>query len=188
MRNWRWLLIAAAMSLASCGEATHQEVGTAKPDSSVVGIPVDSDAIGEGASCPVTQPPNPRFGPPAPYPTAPPPPYSGQFWYGTPALWTMLGPDGTWEGLPYQDGAYSQKVFWWRHNGNGDPPQPKLTVTGRRIDGPSLPLTASIANYGARDDIGSFMVVGIGIPAAGCWEITGHDEGTDLRFVVWVTA
>jgi hypothetical protein len=32
------------------------------------------------------------------------------------------------------------------------------------------------------------MLVGIDIPAAGCWEITGQYKGTTLSFVVWVAA
>lgn len=147
-------------------------------------MPVDGDTLGEGASCPVTQPPNPRFVPPARYSTV----LTGRFWYGTPALWTMIGPDGTWEGLPYQGGAYSQKLLWWRMGYVGQPPEPPLTVTGRRIDGSAAPLVASAASNGFEADLGSFMVVGIGIPAAGCWEITGHEAGTDLSFVIWVAA
>lgn len=149
-------------------------------------MPVDADAPGEGASCPVTQPPRPSFIPPARYPAAPPSLYRGAFWYGTLALWTMLGPDGTWEGLPHGDGTYSQKVFWWRQA--KDQSEPQLTVTGTRIDGAAPPLVTSVASYGSRDDIGSFIVVGIGIPALGCWRITGHAAGTDLSFVVWVAA
>jgi hypothetical protein len=30
------------------------------------------------------------------------------------------------------------------------------------------------------------MVVGINLPTLGCWEITGHYEGDELTFVVWV--
>jgi hypothetical protein len=34
--------------------------------------------------------------------------------------------------------------------------------------------------------MGAFMLTGIELPAAGCWEITGHYHGSSLRFVVWV--
>jgi hypothetical protein len=30
------------------------------------------------------------------------------------------------------------------------------------------------------------MVVGINLPALGCWEITGHYEDDELTFVIWV--
>lgn len=38
-------------------------------------------------------PPDPPFTPPPPYP--PTSPSTDEFWYGTAALWTMLGIDGT---------------------------------------------------------------------------------------------
>lgn len=63
-----------------------------------------------------------------------------------------------------------------------------LTVTGRRIDGSAPPLGASNATNAFADDIGSSILVGVEIPAAGCWEITGHLKGITLSFVVWVPA
>jgi hypothetical protein len=109
-----------------------------------------------------------------------------QFWYGTPTLWTALRPDGTWRGLPYQDGVYTQKVFWWHKEYVGSQPRPLLTVTGKRIDGSAGPLLASTPSPGFNDDVGSFVLVLAAIPSAGCWEITGHEEGTSISFVVWV--
>ena len=109
----------------------------------------------------------------------------GEFWYGTPRLWTSLPPEGTWIGLPYQDGAYSQKVFWWSQNYDWKSP---LTVTGVRIDGSAPPLRATTATNAFAEDIGSAILVGIGIPAAGCWEITGHLKEVKLSFVVWIPA
>jgi hypothetical protein len=107
----------------------------------------------------------------------------GEFWYGTPALWTLLRPDGTWSGLPYQDGAYTQKVFWWSQGYDWKSP---LTLTGRRIDGPAPPIRASTATNAFAEDIGSSILVGVEIPAGGCWEITGRLKGKELHFVVWV--
>ena len=57
-----------------------------------------------------------------------------------------------------------------------------------RTDGPAKPLTASTVTSASATDIGSAMLVGIDIPAAGCWEITGQYKGTTLSFVVWVAA
>jgi hypothetical protein len=123
-------------------------------------------------------------------PPAPPAPtsrstWAREFWYGTPALWTSLRLDGTWNGLPYHDGAYTQKVFWWSHGYDWQSP---LTLTGRRIDGSAPPLGASRATNAFADDIGSSILVGVEIPAAGCWEITGDLKGVSLSFVVWVSA
>jgi len=118
--------------------------------------------------------------PPAPRSASPP---ADEFWYGTQALWTALRPDGTWNGLPYQDGAYTQKVFWWSRDYKWESP---LTVTGMRIDGSAPPLRSSPATNAFAEDIGSSILVGVEIPAAGCWEIAGHLKGATVSFVVRV--
>ena len=87
-------------------------------------------------------------------------------------------------GLPNHDGAYTQKVFWWSEGYDWRSP---LTVTGRLTDGTAPPLRASTATNAFGADIGSAILVGVDIPAAGCWEITGHLKGVTLSFVVWVT-
>jgi hypothetical protein len=121
-------------------------------------------------------------------PPTPPAPTSpsvrgGEFWYGTPRLWTSIRRDGTWSGLPYHEGAYTQKVFWWSQGYDWQSP---LTVTGWRIDGSAPPLGASTATNAFADDIGSSILVGVEIPTAGCWAITGHLKGTEVSFVVRV--
>ncbi|MDQ6949983.1 MAG: hypothetical protein M3256_28010 [Actinomycetota bacterium] len=98
-----------------------------------------------------------------------------------------MDPNGSWTGLPYQNGAYTQKVFWWSHGYLGDS-LPNLTVMGVRLDGPAAPLVASRANGAFGEDIGSAMLVGIDIAAAGCWAITGQFQGAALTFVVWIPA
>jgi hypothetical protein len=101
-------------------------------------------------------------------------------------LWTMLQAGGTWSNLPHSNAGYTQKVFWWAQDDNGGAePTPKLTVTGRRLDAAALPLVASSATH-AMADFGAAMLVGVDIPALGCWEITGHYRGRELSFVVWV--
>ena len=57
---------------------------------------------------------------------------------------------------------------------------------GAALDALAPPLIADRANNGYREDWKSFMVTGINLPTLGCWEITGHYEGQDLTFVVWV--
>ncbi len=135
-------------------------------------------------SCPITRPQNPVFTPPPPWP--PQAPY-GEFWYGTEDLWTSLHPDGTWQALPRDTAGYSQKVWFWKKGYNGrDEPDPKLTVTGRRLDGSAPPLVALDATNGYSGDFNWAMLVGVDIPTLGCWEITGHIGGHELSFVVWV--
>jgi hypothetical protein len=64
-------------------------------------------------------------------------------------------------------------------------PNPNLSVTGKRLDAPALPLLASSATN-ARADFGEAMLVGVEIPTPGCWEITGQYNGYELSFVVWI--
>ncbi|MGI8688388.1 MAG: hypothetical protein ACR2M3_07390 [Thermomicrobiales bacterium] len=200
---FRWqrlpLIVALPFVFASCTPASNNYVSspasavptaTAAPTVAPGIIPVATSAVAAAvppASCSVTLPANPPFIPPSPYPPTPPPLYANEFWSGTEMLWTMLRMDGTWQKLPYHDGAYTQKVFWWRQGYDyRTDPEPNLSVTGRRLDAPAPPMQASGATNGSRGDIGSFMVVGVDIPTPGCWEITGQSAGAIQRFVVWI--
>jgi hypothetical protein len=172
-------LLVFALLLAGCGPYrawTAEHLIAAQPS--------EPDVPKAPASCPVTQPQDPVFVPPAPY--APVGPYH-EFWYGTNDLWVLLQPDGVWYGLPHTHAGYTQKLLWWRE---GYEPlteeQPLLTVTGRRLDGDAPPLVTSRATNGWQQDVGPFMLVGVEIPTLGCWEITGHYYGHDLSYVVWV--
>jgi len=163
-----WLITLPAMVLSACRT-------TAPPGVSTAGAP---------GTCPVTPAPLPAFVPPAPYSAQPPPAYAGQFWYGTPALWTMLGSDGSWSALPKGAEGYSQKVFWWSAGYSASEiPEPELTVTGKRLDGEGGPLIPSRATN-ASADFGEAMLVGVVLPEPGCWEITGKYQGHQLSFVV----
>jgi hypothetical protein len=173
-RGSQCLAVAVVIMLAACGRVADQ-VATAPA--------ATASAMADVGGCPITRPPNRRFVPPAPPAPASASAPFGEFWYGTPALWTLLRPDGTWSGLPYHDGATGQKVFWWSQGYDWRSP---LTVTGRRIDGSAPPLRASTATNAFAEDIGSSILVGVEIPTAGCWEITGHLKGVTLSFVVRV--
>lgn len=130
-------------------------------------------------TCPVTQPQDPPFTPFPPYLLEEP---YNEFWYGTENLWTKLPADGRWWWLPYHHDGYSQKVWWWRQGYDSlTELRPKLTVTGQRLDAEALPLQASRATSAS-----SAMLVGVGIPTLGCWEITGRYRAYELSFVVWV--
>ena len=139
------------------------------------------------ASCPVTKPAEQPFVPPAPYPSV------GNFWIGTPKLWTNISENGVWRGLPHYtagDARFRQKLFWWSEGYDWRTEnQPELTITGKRLDGEAPPLaTDQHANAGwTSDKEHAFMVTGIFIPTAGCWEITGHYKGEELSYVVWVS-
>jgi hypothetical protein len=176
------LLISACLLLISCAapDAAGSPQGASTPQVSTL------TSSGPPASCPITHPPGTPFVPPAPYPATPPSTYAGQFWYGTADLWTMLRDDGTWSDLPLGERGYGQKVFWWREGYDMvAEPNPELTVSGKRLDAPAMPLVASSATNAAAD-LGEAMLVLVEIPEPGCWEITGLYKGHELSFVVWV--
>jgi hypothetical protein len=139
-------------------------------------------------SCPVTRLfQTSSFVPPAPYE---PKTAKTQFWFGTDRLWTNLPITGIWKGLPLDTTArhptFAQKLFWWRQDYNaGAEPQPNLIVTGKRLDSPTTPLEVSRATY-AFVAHRSTMLVGLGFPTVGCWQITGRYENDELTFVIWV--
>lgn len=133
--------------------------------------------------CPVTRPPDRPFEPPG----SPAASFEGLFWYGSDSLSTQLPLDGEWRGLPLSERGYTQKIFFssegydWREE-----PLPALTVSGRRLDGARERFEEQEATNGFHPDVGSFMLVGVDIPAAGCWQITSLYAGHELSFVVWV--
>ena len=175
-----FLLILTACSSPS-GSGQSQATAQAGVTTNATTIPNQPPA-----SCSITSQPGTAFTPPAPYPAMPPANYTGQFWYGTADLWTMLRIDGTWAGLQSNAG-YTQKVFWWRQGYDASTePAPELTVTGKRLDASAPPLVASNATN-AVADFGQAMLVGVDIPTPGCWQITGHYKGHELSFVVWVS-
>lgn len=135
------------------------------------------------ASCPVTRP--------LPH-TSPPPQLHAidnftfylHGWYGNTALWVGLPvrgvlPAGRPYGTPWAADAWGTKFPWW-------PVIPgKLTITARRLDGPSAGFHG---RAGGSASIGNsrFIPSGLIWPAPGCWRVTGTIAGHSLTFVTWV--
>jgi hypothetical protein len=91
-------------------------------------------------------------------------------------------PDESTSGHP----TISEKVFWWRQGYDARvEPLPKLKVTGKRLDSPAPPLEVS-ATTNAFTQHTAAMLVGIGFPTVGCWQITGRYEDDELIYVTWV--
>ncbi|SRR5216684_3919054 len=139
-------------------------------------------------SCPVTKPYQSRlFVPPFPYPAKA---SLGDFWFGSDRLWTALPVNGTWRGLPHftpSDPTFRQKLAFGREGYDWHTePQPRLKVTGKRLDSPAPPLLSDRANNGWIKPEQTFMVTGINFPTLGCWEITARYQDDELTFVVWV--
>jgi hypothetical protein len=136
--------------------------------------------------CPATKPSEHAFVPPPPYKSTV---GSGEFWYGTPALWTLIYPGWRVHSggkLPY----FRQGYDWMKEK------DPRLTVVARRLDG-NAPLVwngwANNASIEGEGVAGMFMVTGVDIPSSGCWEIAAHylypagpDKIQILTYTVWV--
>lgn len=170
-----FLLILLVFPLAACGPAL---AAIDADDQTII-----STALPAADQCPVTQPPEPPFIPPEPYP--PEAPY-GDFWFGTNDLWVLLSPDGRWHSLPKDEHGYGQKLLWFREGYDMTVEQrPDITIRGRQIDGDET-FEQTGATNGHHPDVGMFMLTGVTVPNAGCWEITGYYRKTSLSFVVWV--
>jgi hypothetical protein len=71
----------------------------------------------------------------------------------------------------------SEKFGWWRGPGVVG----KLSIEGRRLDGPAPPLRADIPDgYGET----GFQSSRVTFTSEGCWEVTGRVGGASLTFVV----
>ena len=109
---------------------------------------------------------------------------SGGFYYGTSALWAIVQANWRVHGggkLPY----FRQGYDWLQEK------NPRLTVVARRMDSAENMVWAGWANNGYVADKKSFMVTGLSIPTAGCWEIAAHyspapDNIQTLTYTVWV--
>jgi hypothetical protein len=136
--------------------------------------------------CLTTLAPNPPFLPPAPYPSSAP---DGQFWYGSDALWTLLGVDGSWhmrDNVLNGKGYRTKLVFWRRGFDWRKESEPKLIITAKRLDGDAPPVAVADANAVFVTGDKPAMMTGIDIPTAGCWEIAAHYKGHTLSFIVSV--
>ena len=135
-------------------------------------------------TCPVTRP-NPPFVPPQGYPATPG--VSGSGWYGSAALWTLLGDDGEdWTGLLQTPAGLPQKTFWWSADWlPAAEPEPAIAVSARRLDETGA-VTFGPGTNASASDIGTAMLVGIFLPDAGCWEIDARYRSAELSYVAWV--
>lgn len=168
----RFAIVVAAAIVVGNPAAAAQQTPSAAPSQQpeVSKIP---------ASCPVTKRPVTPFIPPWPYPAVPRKPEFHSFWFGTDRLWTSLSDTarmGSREKLPWYRAGYD-----WRTE-----PKPRLIVSGKRLDGPAPALAVDGPDAVNTHSNQQYIMVGIGIPTPGCWEIAGRYGDDELSYVVWV--
>ena len=140
------------------------------------------------STCHPTKPTHPFLPPAENSAPARPPAYYDAEWFGTEGLWTMLRHGGeVWFDLPLGADGLGQKTFWWSADFDViHEPQPAISVTGRQLDGfGRFASPAPGMNAGA--DFGSAMLIGVGIPMTGCWEITATYKHATLSYVAWAS-
>jgi hypothetical protein len=178
-------LVAGLMASACAGIAARDDIAT---QGSTGGSNPASSAGGN--ICPVTVP-DPEFVPPEPYPREPP---FEQGWYGTSQLWTLLDSNGAvWRGLPVGTGphAIGDKTLWFSEHfstaegedfsGNAD-----ITLTAVRLDGSARTVVQGGGVPSFNRDIKNFLLVPLGLPKPGCWEVTASYRTSELTYVLEV--
>jgi hypothetical protein len=77
-------------------------------------------------------------------------------------------------------GGFEQRQIVWHSNDYEWKKKMPLTITGRRLDGPSAPRISDYATNTFVPGKGSFIVSGVTLPTLGCWKITGHYNSQEL--------
>jgi hypothetical protein len=114
------------------------------------------------------------------------------FWFGTDDLWTALGTAGKWKMVDHGKEALltTKLVFWGRGFDWRKELEPRLILTGKRLDGDAPSIAVAHANAvfvsGKPGTMPPGMMTGVDVPTAGCWEFTAHYRGHTLTFVVSV--
>lgn len=160
----RGLLAAVVLGVMASGCGG---VDTRSSDAARQGVPAPS-------RCPVTTN-NTRTPPPAERPQLAG--TTGNVYYRSGALWTILADQGIVREKPSRGGAIATKVPWWRGV------RGRLTITGRRLDGSAPPLRARIP--GGYGPVG-FQSTALVFPTAGCWSVSGTAGTASLTFVTLV--
>jgi hypothetical protein len=133
------------------------------------------------SSCPVTQPPTPRFVPASRFPTAP---YSSDFYFGSEKLWVRL-PNRPWRGVDAPNGGRRVKFPWFADDlGLEESRSPDLSITGRRLNASAPPLNVEGPHLAWTTYYA--LTSALIFPSTGCWEISAKRKDTQIKFVMWV--
>ncbi|HEY7875770.1 MAG TPA: hypothetical protein VIG64_11685 [Actinomycetota bacterium] len=175
--------LGSVLLLSGCGPASESSAGEPGP----------SPTTHEVDGYPVTVPPRPGFVPPQPYPAEP---GFENVWYGSPELWTSLDRDGAvWRDLPIGKGphAIGDKTFWFSESfstadGEDFSGDDDITLTAVDLDGSARTVVEEGGAASFHEDIKNFILVGLGLPEPGCWEVTATYKGDELSYVLYVEA
>lgn len=108
----------------------------------------------------------------------------GENLFGDKRLFTLF--PGNWHYTQKEGHHYRIPKIVWGSNVfdlSSEVGKSTLTITGRRLDATSAPLEFDRANT-AWTDKGYFITSEFYLPTLGCWEVTGHFHGADLKIVV----
>jgi hypothetical protein len=177
-------IVAAAITvllLGACGSASQSSAGPASP----------SPTTREVDGCLVTVPPQPGFVPPEPYPQEP---GFESVWYGTPELWTILDRNGAvWRDLPVGKGphAIGDKTLWFSESFSTAPGEDfsgdaNITLTAVDLDESAPEVVEEGGAPSFNEDVKNFILVGLGLPEPGCWEVTARYKGAELSYTLFV--
>jgi hypothetical protein len=173
--------------VTACADPSSSSIGPAGSGESAAPSPTSRDV----EDCPVTVPPQPGFVPPEPYPSEP---STDGAWYGSAELWTIVDSSGAvWTGLPVGKGphAIGDKTLWFSEkfstakgedfSGNAD-----ITITAVHRGGSGRKVIEEGGVPSFNRYIKNFMLVGLGVPEPGCWEVTASYQGAELSYVMLV--
>ena len=108
---------------------------------------------------------------------------SNRSWFGSESLAVAIPPNGVWHGMG-EENEFSDKLFWMA---GGFKPglESDFSLTGRHLHNDIVKPIISDATNAKHDDFGGWAIlVGVGFPVSGCWELTGSYQGQSLTFVV----
>ena len=104
-------------------------------------------------------------------------------WYGSQKLAAYIPVNGLWYGTGPANG-YADKFWWYREGFDArEEWKPDLIIVGTRLDDVAEPIVFDNATsgYGKGWDA---MLIGVGFPSAGCWELRGSYQGAEELIVV----
>jgi len=108
---------------------------------------------------------------------------SNRSWFGSESLAVAIPANGVWRGMG-PDRDFFDKLFWLV--GGFQPGlESDFSLTGRHLYDDSIKPIIGDAGNASHEDFGGWSIlVGVGFPRSGCWELTGTYLGQSLTFVV----